>query len=181
MTHRDRFYQLGAGGMTDDMFNPDTLKDVAIAGGVGLVTAIVGGRAINYVEGMLPATLEASTKEYVASGLTVAAGLLLAAYVHQFSRPAAFAIGGVMLGEGAARLVRKAAALDTAWALPSGSGEAAASTSTGVAALRGAQIELMRQLRGAGNSPRALAATVVTPGTRANGLTGASDRYAAYY
>lgn len=163
-----KYYSLD--GMTDDMFDPDTLKGVAIAGGVGLVTAMLGGRALSYVEEMLPID-DPATKEYVASAIGVGLGLLAGAYIHQFSPAAAYAVAGVMIGEGAARIVRKAANMDPQWQLNGGAG--------GSQALREVSVELMRQLRAPGNDPR-LAATVVTQATRSNGLEAVPSRYKPY-
>lgn len=151
------YYSLDGMDGLSAMFDADTLKDTAIAAGVGGVSSLATGKIVNYLGDMIYP--EASpTKEYVKGGLATLLGFLGAAYLVQYNRPAAFALAGSMAGEGLAKMVRQAMGGE-AWSSYQLRGGQ-------MAALHATTVELERALRGA----PALAAPVVTAATRENGL-----------
>lgn len=157
-----KYYSLG-GGLDgfEAMWEPDTLKDTAVAVGVGAVAQLAGGKALSMLKAYTDPLIEdADTREYVNDGLAVLVGFLGAAYLHQYNEPAAFALAGGMAGAGLAKMVRKLATLDASYSLGDGGG-----------AMGRASVELQRALAGQATYGRLpLQSAVVTPGTRDNGL-----------
>lgn len=157
------YYSLG-GGMGDfsAMWEPETLKDAAIAVGVGAAAQLLGGKALSMLGAYVdPLIDDAATKEYVKDGLAVLVGFLGATYLHQFNQPAAFALAGGMAGTGLAKMVRQLAGLDSSYGL-------------GDSGMGRASVELQRALANPavyGRLP--LQAALVTPASRDNGLNAA--------
>lgn len=155
------------------MWETETLKDTAIAVGVGAGALLLGGKAVNYLGTLTDPMIEdAPTREYVKSGMAVLVGFLGAAYLHQFNEPAAFALAGSLAGAGLAKMVRQVSGgmLDASYGLAEYDNSAYSHSGMGRAS-----VELQRALANPavyGRLP--LSAAVVTPGTRENGLAGAA-------
>jgi hypothetical protein len=166
------YYSLDGMDGLSAMFDADTLKDTAIAAGVGGASSLVTGKLVNYLGEMIYPADRANaadsegTKQYVKGGLATLIGFLGAAYLVQFNRPAAFALAGSMAGEGLAKMVRQA------MGSPEDDWSSYQLRGGRMAALHATTVELERALRGA----PALSAPVVTVATRENGLATAIPR-----